>query len=1069
MGKKVKKKGRTGHKEKRGSAPSPKNFPQQCNPSSETVGEGNTVVKDRQPCIHFDKGVDLGKISTKFGLAEPIRCEDCREGNLGKRGTRTKGKNLKKENGSLDSKSDSKRTWICLECGHVACGGVGLPTIPQSHAVRHARLTRHPLVIQFENLNLRWCFPCKMVIPVDKIGANDEFLDVVKLVKGQSVKGPSVDEDVRHGGGSVKNDKPLDNKGEVVPDNTPPVCVDEIDPYVVRGLMNIGNTCFFNSIMQNLLAMIDLRNYFLKLDGFVGPLTNALQKLFDETSPGTGMRNVINPKSVFGCICAKAPQFRGYQQQDSHELLRCLLDGLCTEELGARKQSNSSQEDRASPHEVPTFVDTIFGGQISSTVCCVECGHSSTVYEPFLDLSLPVPTKKPPGRKTQSVSWPKKTKLPPKKAGRVRPKVNKDADSLVSQNVQPSSCDGDSSNQIQSSPSVAEKSLASSSDSSGSDLVSPCAVADVKDSVSKNISASQELENKQVFDNVTFTRAAPLDDFTLLDYSDTSTWLDYVDPGTVSDVHNVASQNKDVSVIQDSGNRDIVQNDVILKNASEFSSKVYPHEGEPNSWEEELPLQIQSSEVLLLPYKEETSTSVELTTAQVGLSVVSGSNEELQIQSSEVLLLPYKEETSTAVELTTAPVGPSVVSGSNEELQIQSSEVLLLPYKEETSTAVELSTAQVGPSLVSGSNKELQIQSSEVLLLPYKEETSTAVELTTAQAGPSVVSGSNEELLDFDGFGGLFDEPEAVSVINAQPLSAVNNFDANDIVGTGFVTRNSSESDPDEVDDSNSEVSIESCLTYFTKPELLSNEHAWHCENCSKIARDQRIKARKDLPNTVSKIQMNESEDKIQNAPFGLGKGISIDEVKDIDAENVKNDGPNILGDLAPATLHDRIVDDDSRQTVGVKPVVSLCERGKNEMNHACPDHSHSLDTYRTCSQASLSDQPSDSCSVHEPNSIGSNTNKQRNRRMLTGELESEDEDNEMDSERVKVKRDATKRILINKAPPILTIHLKRFSQDARGRYNKLNGHVVFNESIDLSPFMEPRYPITLKLLTRIF
>ncbi|RVW40368.1 Ubiquitin carboxyl-terminal hydrolase 2 [Vitis vinifera] len=705
MGKKVKKKGRTGHKEKRGSASSLKNVPQQCNPSSETVADGNTVVKGREPCIHFNKGVDLGKISAKFGLPEPIRCEDCREGTIDRRGNRAKGKHGKKGSGSVDSKSESKAIWVCLECGHFACGGVGLPTTPQSHAVRHARLTRHPLVIQFENPHLRWCFPCKMVIPVDKMEANDMILDIVKLVKGRSVKGPSVDgEDVWYGGGSVKNEKTPDNNLEIIPDNTLSGDLDERDSYVA--------------------------------------LTSAFRKLFDETSSGTGLRNVINPKSVFGCVCAKAPQFRGYQQQDSHELLRCLLDGLCTEELGARKRANSSQEDGISPNEAPTLWIQL--------------------YEPFLDLSLPVPTKKPPSRKTQPVSRPKKTKLPPKKAGRVRSKVNKDADSLVAQSVQHPSSDGDSSNQIQSSAPVAEKLVSSSGDSAGSDLVSPCAVADVKDSVSKNISTSEEFENKQVFENVTETKAAPSDDFTLLD--------------ALILLH----------VIQDSGNQDNVQNDVLLQNTSEFSSQVYPHKGEPNlkidscsanSWEEELPVQIQSS---------------------------------------------------------------------------------------------------------------------EVLLLPYKEETSTAVEITTGQVGPSVVSGSNEELLDFDGFGGLFDEPEAAS---------------------------------------------------------------------------GRIKTRTNLPNTISKIQMNGSEDKIQNGPFGLCKDISPDEVKDIDNEN--QNGLKL----------------QTSQTVEVNPVVSQCEGGKSKMNYALPDLSHSSDTYKTCSQASLSDPASDSCSVHEPNSVGCNTGKQRNSQMLTGSL----------------------------------------------------------------------------------
>ena len=56
------------------------------------------------------------------------------------------------------------------------------------------------------------------------------------------------------------------------------------------------------------------------------------------------------------------------------------------------------------------------------------------------------------------------------------------------------------------------------------------------------------------------------------------------------------------------------------------------------------------------------------------------------------------------------------------------------------------------------------------------------------------------------------------------------------------------------------------------------------------------------------------------------------------------------------------------------------------------------------------------------------------------------------------LKRDATKRLLISKAPPILTVHLKRFAQDIRGRLNKLNGHVSFPESLDLRPFLDARY-----------
>lgn len=55
------------------------------------------------------------------------------------------------------------------------------------------------------------------------------------------------------------------------------------------------------------------------------------------------------------------------------------------------------------------------------------------------------------------------------------------------------------------------------------------------------------------------------------------------------------------------------------------------------------------------------------------------------------------------------------------------------------------------------------------------------------------------------------------------------------------------------------------------------------------------------------------------------------------------------------------------------------------------------------------------------------------------------------------IKQEATKRYLISKAPLVLTIHLKRFSQDIRGRLSKLSGHVTFQERLDLRPFLDPR------------
>ena len=47
------------------------------------------------------------------------------------------------------------------------------------------------------------------------------------------------------------------------------------------------------------------------------------------TNPGGGN---VNPKFLLSQLCRKAPRFKGYQQHDSHELLRALLDGMENEE-----------------------------------------------------------------------------------------------------------------------------------------------------------------------------------------------------------------------------------------------------------------------------------------------------------------------------------------------------------------------------------------------------------------------------------------------------------------------------------------------------------------------------------------------------------------------------------------------------------------------------------------------------------------------------------------------------------------------------------------------------------------
>eukprot|EP01133_Synstelium_polycarpum_P003592 gene3592-4114_t len=154
----------------------------------------------------------------------------------------------------------------------------------------------------------------------------------------------------------------------------------------IKGLSNLGNTCFFNSIMQNLTHVLSLRDSLLVTPGSdnglvrsTGSLTMEMHYFF--TKMYRSSANVVTPSSLFSEISKKSPRFQGYKQQDAHELLRYLLDGLINEEQAAVKNRRD-----------PTYIDNIFGGRLISVITCFHCGYVSKTYEPFLDLSLPLPS-----------------------------------------------------------------------------------------------------------------------------------------------------------------------------------------------------------------------------------------------------------------------------------------------------------------------------------------------------------------------------------------------------------------------------------------------------------------------------------------------------------------------------------------------------------------------------------------------------------------------------------------------------------------------------------------------------
>lgn len=113
-------------------------------------------------------------------------------------------------------------------------------------------------------------------------------------------------------------------------------------------------------------------------------------------------RRVISPEALFLVIWKVVPRFRGYQQQDAHEFLRYMLDRLHTEllsllpgDLSILRRQNISPYSRRRSTATPsshTLVTSIFGGMLQSEVTCLTCKMSSKKHDPFLDLSIDIPS-----------------------------------------------------------------------------------------------------------------------------------------------------------------------------------------------------------------------------------------------------------------------------------------------------------------------------------------------------------------------------------------------------------------------------------------------------------------------------------------------------------------------------------------------------------------------------------------------------------------------------------------------------------------------------------------------------
>ncbi|CCD22525.1 ubiquitin-specific protease DOA4 NDAI_0A03680 [Naumovozyma dairenensis CBS 421] len=211
----------------------------------------------------------------------------------------------------------------------------------------------------------------------------------------------------------------------------------EYDLDFIIGLQNMGNSCYLNCIIQCLLGTHELTKIFLNYSferyinlnsklGSKGVLAKNLSKLIhlmynhstlknngDKTKKKSG-NNFIKPIQ-FRMACGSINNlFKNCSQQDCQEFCQFLLDALHEDlnqcgsnpplkELSTKAESmreklslriaSSIEWERYLTTDFSVIVD-LFQGQYASRLQCKTCIHTSTTYQPFSVLSVPIPKKK---------------------------------------------------------------------------------------------------------------------------------------------------------------------------------------------------------------------------------------------------------------------------------------------------------------------------------------------------------------------------------------------------------------------------------------------------------------------------------------------------------------------------------------------------------------------------------------------------------------------------------------------------------------------------------------------------
>ena len=273
----------------------------------------------------------------------------------------------------------SGRLHACIGCMYVGCMSHG-------HIAQHSRDSRHWCAVEVERGGL-YCFHCSDYVyhrEITKLQDKAKQEAINKKRRREESALTAYDQQLlrTYAVSHCTNDSILG----------------------LRGIHNLGNTCYLSVILQHFIHNPLLRNYFLSdmhnrarctnrsaTASLTGRSDVCLACDCDEMFGAfySGDHTPYGPQSILTSVWRHAEHLSGYKQQDAHELYMSMLDGLHQyTEQGAAARVAGQTGPGGVPVMCPCIIHTVYGGLLRSDVQCGTCQTVSTTHEPMFDISL---------------------------------------------------------------------------------------------------------------------------------------------------------------------------------------------------------------------------------------------------------------------------------------------------------------------------------------------------------------------------------------------------------------------------------------------------------------------------------------------------------------------------------------------------------------------------------------------------------------------------------------------------------------------------------------------------------